>query len=237
MLAQIKRLCELPVHDRYLCGIDLSLSGFGPFAPDDDPHRLTSYVGEVVNTYDYVMRKSLCPVIFPLETGDDVDILLLNCRVNDVLTYPADHCCIYYLNTIYEPMRYAYEKLALKMLAARNMREEVFEDTLDSFLESIGNRRFDDRHNDIAYFFDKFKNAPFIVVRSRDTAWYTEPGLGNVYEANDGTRFKFCHPTDRPKRGDYEVWPTGLRWDNIAIRKVTSQYVGTKRRYKAILAD
>lgn len=235
MLTQIKYIHELPVHDRYLCGIDLSLSGFGPFAPENNPDRLTSYVGEDIDLYDYELRKSLCPVIFPLSDNDDIPLLIFNCIINDVISFPAAHCAVYYLNSMIS-RSYDYEDLAEKVLTTKNISRLFFAKLLDSFMSNM-KCYADDLRNDIVFFFDKFRKTPFIVVRSRDTAWYTEPGLGNVYEANDGTRFKFCHPTDRPKRGDYEVWPTGLRWDNIAIRKVTSQYVGTKRRYKVILAD
>ena len=82
------------------------------------------------------------------------------------------------------------------------------------------------------------RGIPFILVRKPEecTRWFTEPGLGWDRWDSQGVKYQFCHPRERPCRGDYAIHPVG--WHNYAdgtIHRQTYIYRGDNTRYKVRL--
>ena len=50
-------------------------------------------------------------------------------------------------------------------------------------------------------------HIPFVTLRTSEdcSRWYTEPGLGWVFYDEDEVPYKFCHPRDVARPGDYAI--------------------------------
>lgn len=221
---------EIPDAPRYAIGWDLSLSGWGPFASVDDPDNLISYVGETIWKVPDMER---CPVIYTVPEGTDLQLLLFNCNRCDV--YISAQSFSGHTNTI-ERGR-AKQPIPDDWSEKFKREHSVYNHSIVySFFAMWSLQQFDATglHNYVEWIIGRRKQ-PFITVRMPETTsrWYTEPGLGWTFHDDNEQPYRYCHPDEYPKKGDYAVQRD--RHGRSEVKLQTYTYYGRNRRYKVTL--
>lgn len=238
----ITSIDELPEYPGYLWGYDLSLSGWGEFGFPETPDRLFGMDwdeywgrGEWQNAHYGCNRlRQLCPVIYCLNEDTDEQLLRFNCNVCDVaLQY--DHRDGYRGQAAREPEG-GWDAWA-KRFEAEN-KSTYGHSIVYGFLawSEVDRYAATGMHKTVAWLMKR--GIPHITVRTPDSErWYKEPGLGWTFYDEDAQPFRYCHPQERPVKGDYAIvrrrrqgrQPCGER-----VELQTYTYRGRDRRYKVI---
>lgn len=237
MATTITAIEELPDYPSYLWGYDLSLSGWGEFGFPESPDRLFGMDldeywgrGEWAGVrYGSNCLRQLCPVIYCLDEHADEALLRFNCSVCDVVL-KTDHGDRDRGRPAREPDG-GWEAWAEKFKA----KNQVFEHSIVyGFMAWAESDRYaaTGMHRTFAWLMRR--GIPHVTVRTPDSSrWYTEPGLGWTFYDSEAQPFRYCHPRDRPQRGDYALRVDRRRGtDRIELQTYT--YRGQDRRYKVI---
>lgn len=193
---EVTNMRQMPRAKSYLWGWDMSLSGWGPFAERDKPDELISYAGRGIKIR-YSQDNSLCPVIFPIYPDTNIELLMLNMQV----------CDVQYKEQVGWGKPKTRPKGGYKKWAAKFAEENhVFEHSgvVYGFMASLGFEQFNRNGlHHLMHWWMNIHKLPFVCVRSRDTRWYTEPGLGWTFYDEDEQPFKYAHPCDKAKGSDW----------------------------------
>jgi len=236
MPLEITSADELPDAPLYVWGIDLARSGWGPFHWPDSPGSMMAIKDcpELARNLHRVPNRCLCPIIFPVFPGDDVELLLFNmdrCDIRRVETDPSRSRGIPKGNPRLEiPQEVMTEtKKEIESEYAAYKHSIVY-----GFLASgHAERKFRTYEPTGMYrLFEtaRFKEPPFVVVAEHGTRWYTEPACGWYFYDDNMVQYKFCHPKEQPKKGDWALEQDGR--GNETVEYQTYTYRGPKRRYK-----
>jgi hypothetical protein len=168
----------------------------------------------------------LCPVIYGLSEEDDVGLLEFNCGRCDIVLHERR---ISELGSPASVPPEGWEAWA----AAFKAKNSVFEGSVVfGFLAMAETERFkaNGMHATLEWLLE-VRGAPFAVFRDRASCprWYEEPGLGWEFEDDNEFRFRYCHPSETPRKGDYALQKER---EGRFVRRQTSTYRGRNRRYK-----
>jgi hypothetical protein len=193
---KINNMRQMPRTEKYIWGWDMALSGWGEFADPNNPNETLSYVDRGVSKWKAPTR-SLCPVVFPLYQGTDISTVRLNVSV----------CDIWYEGEVYRGKPKRTPKGGWKAWAREFKREndEIYSHSIIyGVLASMWAENYarSGLHR-LMHWWLKIHEMPFVTVRTKDTRWYTEPGLGQIFYDEDERPFKYAHPGDTARGNDW----------------------------------
>lgn len=236
MTCRVTSVEQLPKEcEEFILGFDLDLSGWGEFAYPETPERT---FGMDYDEYHgrgewrgHKYRHSpaqLCPVLFGLTEHDDEELLKFTCRRQNVVLW-GDARPIPWGKPQTEPEE-GWDKWA------ENFKREnaVFEHSIVfGFIAGLAIEKFSatGMHKTLEWLLKR--GHPFACLRTRENAerWFTEPALGHTFYDDEEIPFKYCHPRQYPKKGDYAL-VTDRRGQRVQLQRYT--YTGRNRRYKVI---
>jgi hypothetical protein len=224
----------------FLLAFDMARSGWGPFAPKDNPDTMRSHTDVLPKDRVDIPQRELAPVIFPLPEGTDEELLTFNCRVGDIWI-PPNYEFNYSRHT--NPSVYLRGQLGVvkpydwtTRVQRRHAPGRVLSLQRQLSVEYDGMQA----RGLLPRLAQLLEEVPFITVVSLDSRWYTAPGIGWTHYDAEGTAFKYCGLKEDAHAGDYALQYPGVSITADADRVVrlqTYSYAGRRRRYKVTLVE
>jgi hypothetical protein len=227
-------------YEYFLLTFDMARSGWGPFAPKDNPDTMCSHTDVLPKDRVDIPKRELAPLLFPLPDGTDEELLTFNCRVGDIWI-PSNYSFCYSRHT--QPSTYPRGQLGCtkpydwtERVQRRHATGRVLplQRALSVEYEGMQSRGL------LPKLAELLEHVPFITVATPDSAWYTTPGIGWTHYDAEGTAFKYCDLKEDAHKGDYALQYPGVSITADADRVVrlqTYSYAGRRRRYKVTLVE
>lgn len=214
---------QVPEAQHYVLGWDLSLSGWGEFAYPETPERMTGMDYTELSASHIRQR---CPVLYTVQPGEDMDLLLFNLRHCDVRVHEI-------LSDIGRP-RTEPTPDELEKIKAEGRRWAKDPSFVPGLIFAMGAfKKYDPAGVYCVFEWLMERNQiPFVILRTFEecSRWYTQPGLDWVFYDEEDVAYKFCHPRDRPRKGDY-----ALQDGRVTLQRYA--YRGVRHRPKVILVE
>lgn len=218
---------QLPAAPRYLWGHDLHLSGWGPFARPEDPTTLDRVPRDEYWKWDL---RYLCPVVYTVEPGDDLALLLFNCDLQDVMIR-AESRRERVLGRPRQPVPEGFKEQLVARFRTGDL-QSFQHSIVGGILAMVEFDRFKPTgmYETFEWLFETHQ-VPFVKVRTRATCarWYEEPGLGQTYFDPAGVPYKYRHPREPVRHGDHYLID-----ESVTRRTQKTTYRGRAWRPKVV---